>query len=80
VGPKNYPNILVTTGLHDSQVQYFEPAKWVARLREFNKSKNIILFKTNMDAGHGGSSGRFESLREDALMYAFLLALSGRAN
>ncbi len=71
VGPKNYPNILVTTGLHDSQVQYFEPAKWVAKLREFNKSKNIILFKTNMDAGHGGSSGRFEILREDALMYAF---------
>ncbi|RZS75139.1 oligopeptidase B [Pseudobacter ginsenosidimutans] len=80
VEAKNYPNILVTTGLHDSQVQYFEPAKWVAKLREFNKSKNIILFKTNMDAGHGGASGRFESLREDALIYAFLLALEGRAN
>lgn len=80
VGPKNYPNILVTTGLHDSQVQYFEPAKWVAKLRELNKSKNIILFKTNMDAGHGGASGRFEALREDALMYAFMLALDGRVN
>lgn len=80
VEAKNYPNILVTTGLHDSQVQYFEPAKWVAKLREFNKSKNVILFKTNMDAGHGGASGRFESLREDALNYAFLLALEGRVN
>lgn len=80
VEAKNYPNILVTTGLHDSQVQYFEPAKWVAKLREFNKSKNIILFKTNMDAGHGGASGRFEVLREEALMYAFMLALDGRVN
>lgn len=80
VEAKNYPNILVTTGLHDSQVQYFEPAKWVAKLREFNKSKNIILFKTNMDAGHGGASGRFEALREEALMYAFMLALEGRVN
>lgn len=80
VGALNYPNILVTTGLHDSQVQYFEPAKWVAKLRELNKSKNVILFKTNMDAGHGGASGRFEILREEALMYAFLLALEGKVN
>lgn len=80
VAALNYPNILVTTGLHDSQVQYFEPAKWVAKLRELNKSKNIILFKTNMDAGHGGASGRFEILREEALTYAFLLALEGRVN
>jgi protease II len=60
VEAKAYPNILITTGLHDSQVQYFEPAKWVAKMREMKTDKNIILFKTNMEAGHGGASGRFK--------------------
>ncbi|WP_044398085.1 oligopeptidase B [Lacinutrix sp. Hel_I_90] len=74
---KSYPNILVTTGLHDSQVQYFEPAKWVAKLREFKTDKNKLLFHIDMEAGHGGASGRFESLKEVALEYAFLLDLEG---
>jgi oligopeptidase B len=77
VEKKNYPNLLVTTGLHDSQVQYFEPAKWVAKLRELKTDKNIILLHTNMDAGHGGSSGRFDYLKDVALQYVFLLALEG---
>jgi oligopeptidase B len=77
VEKKNYPNMLVTTGLHDSQVQYFEPAKWVAKLREMKTDKNLILFKTNMDAGHGGASGRFDYLKDIALIYAFLFALEG---
>ncbi len=74
---KNYPNILVTTGLHDSQVQYFEPAKWVARLRTVKTGNNVLLLKTNMDYGHGGASGRFDYLKETALEYAFLLNLEG---
>jgi oligopeptidase B len=74
---KTYPNLLVTTGLHDSQVQYFEPAKWVARLRATKTDKNLLLLKTNMEAGHGGSSGRFDNLKEVALNYAFLFALEG---
>ena len=77
VEKKDYPNLLVTTGLHDSQVQYWEPAKWVARLRAMKTDNNILIFKTNMDAGHGGSYGRFESLKETALTYAFMLDLSG---
>ena len=77
VSKKAYPNMLVTTGLHDSQVQYFEPAKWVAKLRELKTDKNVILFKTNMDAGHGGASGRFDYLKDIALQYAFLFALEG---
>ena len=77
VEKKGYPNMLVTTGLHDSQVQYFEPAKWVARLRTHKTDKNVLLLKTNMEAGHGGASGRFEYLKEVALQYAFLLALEG---
>lgn len=72
---KEYPNMLVTTGLHDSQVQYFEPAKWVAKIRELKKDNNLLLFNINMEAGHGGASGRFESLREVAKEYAFLLDL-----
>lgn len=69
------PNMLVITGFHDSQVQYFEPAKWVAKLREYKMDTNLLLFNINMDAGHGGASGRFESLREVAKEYAFLLDL-----
>ncbi len=77
VQKKNYPHLLVTTGLHDSQVQYFEPAKWVARLRTMKTDQNILLLKTNMDYGHGGASGRFDYLKETALNFAFLLALEG---
>ncbi|MDO9261587.1 MAG: prolyl oligopeptidase family serine peptidase, partial [Flavobacteriaceae bacterium] len=75
VTAKNYPNMLVTTGLHDSQVQYFEPAKWVAKLRELKTDNNILLLYTNMEAGHGGASGRFDALKEIAIDYAFLLDL-----
>ncbi len=74
---KAYPNLLVTTGLHDSQVQYFEPAKWVARLRAINQGSNVILLKTDMDYGHGGASGRFDYLKDIALNYAFLFKLEG---
>jgi oligopeptidase B len=80
VQAKEYPNMLVTTGLHDSQVQYFEPAKWVARLRTHKTDNNLLLLKTNMEAGHGGASGRFEYLKEIALQYAFLFALEGINN
>lgn len=79
VEAKDYPNMLVTTGLHDSQVQYFEPAKWVAKLRELKTDDNKLLFDINMDAGHGGASGRFESLKEVAKEYAFFLDLEGKA-
>ena len=72
-----YPNTLVTTGLHDSQVQYWEPAKWVAKLRDYHKGDNKIILHTNMDAGHSGSSGRFEALKEIAMEYAFLFMLEG---
>lgn len=72
-----YPAMLVTTGLHDSQVQYWEPAKWVARLRDHHKADAPILLHTNMDAGHGGASGRYERLKEVALEYAFLLMEAG---
>jgi len=78
VEAKAYPHMLVTTGLHDSQVQYFEPAKWVAKLREFKTDDNLLLFKINMEAGHGGASGRFESLREFAREYTFLLDLEDK--
>ncbi|NNK19419.1 MAG: S9 family peptidase [Maribacter sp.] len=74
----DFPNLLVTTGLHDSQVQYFEPAKWVAKIREVKTDTNLLLFDINMDAGHGGASGRFESLKEVAQEYAFLLDLEGK--
>lgn len=77
VKAQEYPNMLVTTGLHDSQVQYWEPAKWVAKLREMKTDDHILLLQTNMDAGHGGASGRFESLKEVAMDYAFLLDLEG---
>lgn len=74
---KDYPNILVTTGLHDSQVQYFEPAKWVAKLRANKTDKNVLLLNTNMKYGHGGASGRFDYLKDIALNWAFLFALEG---
>jgi oligopeptidase B len=73
---KDYPNLLVTTGLHDSQVQYWEPAKWVTKLRTLKTDSNRLYLHTNMDAGHGGASGRFEILKEIALDYAFLVNLS----
>jgi oligopeptidase B len=77
VEKKDYPNTLVTTGLHDSQVQYFEPAKWVAKLRAMKTDNNILLLHTNMDFGHGGASGRFDYLKDIALEYAFLFRLEG---
>jgi len=77
VEAKNYPAMLVTTGLHDSQVQYWEPAKWVAKLRVLKTDQNPLLLYTNMDAGHGGASGRFRRYRETALQFAFLLDLCG---
>ncbi|MGZ3727473.1 MAG: prolyl oligopeptidase family serine peptidase, partial [Pseudobdellovibrio sp.] len=75
VTKKNYPNLLITTGVHDSQVQYWEPAKWAARLRKLNQSNSLILLHTDMDSGHGGKSGRFEQLDETAEQYAFILGL-----
>ena len=75
VKPTSYPAMLVTTGLHDSQVQYWEPAKWVAKLRVTKTDKHPLYLWTNMDYGHGGASGRFERYRETALEYAFLLDL-----
>jgi len=77
VEAKDYPNLLVTAGLHDSQVQYFEPAKWVAKLRELKTDDNILVFMTNMEAGHGGASGRYERYKITALEYAFILDLAG---
>ncbi len=77
VEAKAYPNMLVTTGYWDSQVQYWEPAKWVAKLRDMKTDNNLLLMYCNMDTGHGGASGRFERLRETAMEYAFLLDLEG---
>lgn len=77
VTAQDYPNMLVTTGLHDSQVQYWEPAKWVAKLRTLKTDKNLLFLDTNMDAGHGGASGRFEALKELAKEFSFLLDLEG---
>ena len=73
---QDYPNVLITSGLHDSQVQFWEPTKWAAKLREYNTADTKILLTTNMEAGHGGASGRFARLREVALQYAFLLDLA----
>ena len=75
VSARRYPHLLVMAGLHDSQVQYWEPAKWVARLRARKTDDNLLLLRTNLDAGHGGASGRYERYRETALQYAFLLGL-----
>lgn len=75
-----YPHMLVTTGLHDSQVQYWEPAKWVAKLRELKTNDNLLLMHTDMDSGHGGKSGRFKAYEDIALEYAFVLALADNAS
>ena len=72
---KEYPNLLITTGYWDSQVQYWEPAKWIAKLREYKTDDNLLIMDCNMDVGHGGASGRFKRYKEVALEYAFLLDL-----
>ena len=77
VTKQQYPNILVTTGLHDSQVQYWEPAKWVAKLRDYKTDTNKLFLHTNMETGHGGASGRFEALKEIAEEFAFIFDLEG---
>lgn len=77
VEPQKYPHMLVTTGLHDSQVQYWEPAKWVAKLRANKTDNNMLLLYTNMDAGHSGASGRFQAIKETALKYAFMFQILG---
>jgi len=77
VTKQDYPSMLITTGLNDSQVQYFEPAKWVAKLRELKTDKNILIMHTDMNTGHGGASGRFDSLKEIARDYSFILGLEG---
>ncbi len=77
VEAKAYPNLLVTSGYHDSQVQYWEPAKWVAKLRDLKTDDNLLLLHTNMEAGHGGASGRFRRYRETAMEYAFIFKLAG---
>ena len=77
IDKKDYPNMLVTTGLHDSQVQYFEPAKWVAKLRDTKTGNQVLFLHTNMKFGHGGASGRFDYLKDIALNYAFLFTLEG---
>lgn len=75
VSNQDYPNMLITTGLHDSQVQYWEPAKWVAKLRDMKSNDNLLLMRTNMDAGHGGASGRYQQYKETAEEYGFILKL-----
>ena len=77
VSNQDYPNMLITTGLFDSQVQYWEPAKWIARLRDMKTDDNILMMHTNMEAGHGGASGRFKRYKETALEYAFFMDLEG---
>ncbi|MDA8877168.1 S9 family peptidase [Flavobacteriaceae bacterium] len=77
---QDYPNLMVTAGLHDSQVQYWEPAKWVAKLREYKTDQNALFLVTNMEAGHSGASGRFNALKETAKEYAFMLQLEGKAD
>jgi oligopeptidase B len=79
VAPQEYPAMLVTTGLWDSQVQYFEPAKWVARLRARKTDANLLVFRTTMEAGHGGKSGRLQRFREVAEQYAFIVDQAGIA-
>ena len=78
VAAQPYPHIFALAGLTDPRVTYWEPAKWVAKLRELNTSANLVMLKTNMDAGHGGASGRFEALRETALEFAFALKVANK--
>ncbi|MDT3776581.1 S9 family peptidase [Nitrospira sp. MA-1] len=78
--PQPYPHLLVTSGLHDSQVQFWEPTKWVAKLRALKTDNQRLLLRTNMDAGHSGASGRFKRYEETAMIYAFLLDLAGSAD
>jgi len=75
---QDYPHLLVTTGLHDSQVQFWEPAKWVAKLADYKTDDHLLLLKTDMQAGHSGKTGRYRSLDDTALVYAFFLWLAGR--
>jgi len=77
---KDYPSILITTGYHDSQVQYWEPAKWIAKLRDLKTDNNPLMMYCNMDTGHGGASGRFQKYREVAMEYAYLLDLAGKVD
>jgi oligopeptidase B len=77
VAAQDYPNIMVTTGLHDSQVQYWEPAKWVAKLREHKTDNNMLVLKTDMAAGHSGKTGRFRRIEDTALYYSFFVGLEG---
>jgi oligopeptidase B len=77
---RTYPHLLLTTGLHDSQVQYWEPAKYVAKMRALKTDDNLLLLHTNLEAGHGGATGRFRRHKETALIYAFLLERAGRAD
>ena len=79
VSAKEYPAMLVTTGLNDPRVPYWEPAKWVAKLRATKTDDNLLILKTNMGAGHGGASGRYDALREQAFRYAFILDALGLA-
>jgi oligopeptidase B len=76
VKAQNYPHLMVVTGLHDSQVQYFEPAKWVAKLRDMKTDKNLLILDIDMEAGHGGKSGRYKRYLDQARQYAFLLDLA----
>ena len=78
VGPLGYPAMLVTTGYWDSQVQYWEPSKWVAKLRDLKTGNNPLLLHVNFDAGHGGASGRYRRYRETAMEYAFMLQMLGK--
>ena len=75
---QSYPNLLITAGLHDSQVQYWEPAKWVAKLRTHKTDKNVLFLDTNMEAGHSGASGHFNPLKQTAKEYAFILHLEDK--
>ena len=80
VKAQSYPNLLVTTSFQDSQVQYWEPAKWVAKLRATKTGHNLVLLKTEMEAGHCGVSGRYQRYKDTAFKYAFLLDLAGIRN
>ena len=77
VDHQEYPHLLITTGYWDSQVQYWEPAKWIAKLRQYKTDKNLLLLDCDMKVGHGGASGRFERFKKTALVYAFLLDIEG---